>query len=279
MHVQPSIVTTPAVRPPREAYVGSAARAPRISFLVAAIGGAWIIAVAAEATGQGSLLHHHALIESGPPLWVALALFLVAWQVMIVAMMLPASLPAIRAFAAVSRRVRRPRLAMASFLGAYAVVWALFGQLAFMGDVVLHHLVDAAPWLGTRPWLIEGGVLGLAGVYQFAPNKRRAREACCNRVALAATIRVPASDAFRRGLEHGFDCLGSAWALMLVMFAAGFANLWWMVALTGVMSYETMGRHGQRAALVAGVVLVLLALVVASSGSGAMPPMAGLMWR
>jgi predicted metal-binding membrane protein len=277
--VRPSIVITPAVRPPRKAFIGSAVRAPRSPVLVAAIAGAWIIAVVAEATGQGALLHHHALIQDGPPLWVALALFLVAWQVMIAAMMLPASLPAIRAFEAVSRALRRPGLAMASFLAAYAVVWTVFGQLAFMGDVVLHHVVDATPWLGTRPWLIEAGILALGGAYQFAPNKRRGLEACCHPAGLATTIRVSGSGAFRLGLEHGFDCLGSAWALMLVMFAAGFANLWWMVALTGVMAYETMGRHGQRAAPVAGVVLVLLALLVASSSSWAMSPMPGLMWR
>ena len=43
-------------------------------------------------------------------------------------------------------------------------------------------------------------------------------------------------------------CFGSSWALMLLMFGEGFGNLWWMGALTGVMVYETGGRHGQRPA-------------------------------
>jgi hypothetical protein len=50
-------------------------------------------------------------------------------------------------------------------------------------------------------------------------------------------------------------------------------------ALTGVMAYETMGRRGPRAASVAGVVLVLLALFVVSSGSWGMSPVLGLLWR
>jgi predicted metal-binding membrane protein len=29
------------------------------------------------------------------------------------------------------------------------------------------------------------------------------------------------------------------------MFAEGFANLWWMIALTALMVYETAGRHGR----------------------------------
>ncbi len=54
---------------------------------------------------------------------------------------------------------------------------------------------------------------------------------------------------------------------MLLMFAEGFANLWWMVALTAVMVYETTGRHGQRAAAAAGVVLILAALTALSGNS------------
>ena len=47
---------------------------------------------------------------------------------------------------------------------------------------------------------------------------------------------------------------------MLLMFAEGFANLWWMAALTGVMLYETTSSHGQRAASVVGAVLLGLSL-------------------
>lgn len=268
---------TPGERAASEAG-GSLATGTLRRPIVAVIAGAWISAVIAEATGTGSLLHHHALIENGPPLWVALALFLVAWQVMIAAMMLPASLPAIRVFTAAARRQRRPGHAMFAFLAAYAILWTLFGQLAFIGDVVLHRVVDATPWLGARPWLIEAGVLALAGAYQFAPNKRRGLAACRHPTGPRTTTRLPTLSAFQLGLEHGFGCLGSSWALMLVMFAAGFANLWWMIALTGVTVYETTGRHGQVAASVAGVVLVMFGLLVALSGLQA-AFVTGLAWQ
>lgn len=260
------------------ASAASATRTPRPRVVIAAIAGAWIVTVVAEATGTGSLLHHHALIEDGPPLWAALTLFLVAWQVMVAAMMLPASLPAIGVFTAAARIQNRPGLALAVFVAAYAVVWTAFGQLAFMGDVVLHHVVDATPWLGARPWLIEVGVLTFAGAYQFAPNKRHGLLACRHpRVRASIAPRVELG-AFRLGLEHGFACLGSSGALMLVMFAAGFANLWWMIALTGVMVYETTGRHAERAASAAGLALIGLALLVALSGMQ-LVFVADLMWR
>ena len=46
------------------------------------------------------------------------------------------------------------------------------------------------------------------------------------------------ASAFRLGRKHGVFCLGCCWALMLVGFAAGVANLWWMAALTAIMAYE-----------------------------------------
>jgi Predicted metal-binding integral membrane protein (DUF2182). len=49
---------------------------------------------------------------------------------------------------------------------------------------------------------------------------------------------------------------------MLLMFAEGFANLWWMVALTALMVYEATGRYGQRAASAVGLLLVVFAAAI-----------------
>ena len=49
---------------------------------------------------------------------------------------------------------------------------------------------------------------------------------------------------------------------MLVAFAAGVANLWWMAALTAVMAYEKVGRHSDLLVPVAGTLLVALAALV-----------------
>jgi predicted metal-binding membrane protein len=223
--------------------------------------GAWAIALASQATGAAAGLHHHALIEGGPPLWEAIPLFLVAWQVMVMAMMLPASLDAVRAFQVEARGWGRPDVAVAAFLGAYGSVWAVFGLLAFIGDVALHQVVDASPWLAAHPWLIEAAVLALAGAYQLLPIKRRWLAACRHRGDPTPLAWLPASGA-AHGLRHGLECVGSSWALMLVMFAAGFASLWSMAALTVLMVYETRGRHGQRAATAAGIILLLAALTV-----------------
>jgi predicted metal-binding membrane protein len=260
-----SVTTMDHVQPGRPGASGLPASPWRVPGVSAAIAAAWVLAVGAQLTGEAVLLHHHALIEGGAPLWIALALFLLGWQVMIAAMMLPASLPSIGAFNAAAQRARR-RHGLAAFLSAYVLAWSIFGLLAFMGDDVLHHIVDAVPWLADRPWLIEASVLALAGVYQFSPLKRRGLAACRHPAALAQSSEVAGRSSLRLGLDHGLACLGSSWALMLLMFAEGFANLSWMAALAAVMVYEATGRHGPRAAKAVGVGLLFAALATVSGG-------------
>ena len=246
-------MTTAAALPARRG-------APRPVLLAIAVG--WALAVVAQLTGEAHALHHDSLIEHGPPIWVAILLFLVAWQAMVAAMMLPSSLPLIRMFEAVSAKQEHPRRARAAFLGGYAVVWTAFGALAFLGDDALHHTVDAVPWLSEREWVIGGSVLLFAGLFQFSDLK----ESCLTKCRLPgpymlAHYRRGPRAAFQLGSGHGLFCLGCCWALMLVMFAAGVAMLWWMAALTAVMVYEKTGRHGVLLTRVVGVALIGLSVV------------------
>jgi predicted metal-binding membrane protein len=248
-----------------------AARRPRLpvpSVVVAAIAAGWGLALAADLSGRADGLHHDALLEGGLPPLAALLLFLISWQGMIAAMMLPSSLPLIRLFAIASRRQPRAGLALLGFLGGYALVWTSFGTLAFLGDVGVHSATEALPWLHERPWLVAGGVLALAGAFEFSQLK----DACllkCRHPGpyLLGHYRRGAAGAFRLGLGHGLFCLGCCWALMLVMFAAGVAVLWWMAALTALMVYEKVGRHGQQVKPVAGAALLGLAGLVFVSGA------------
>jgi predicted metal-binding membrane protein len=160
--------------------------------------------------------------------------------------MLPASIHQIRASEA----------AVGPFVGSYFLVWTAFGVACLMGDSVIHRIVDSTPFLLDRPWLVEAGLVALAGVYQFTPLKTRFLRACRH---------LRGDDhgrgGFRPGLVHARDCLGASGPLMLLMFGAGFANLWWMAGLTFLMAYETRGRHGERASAVAGFALLYLAVL------------------
>jgi predicted metal-binding membrane protein len=213
-------------------------------------------------------VHHDALITDGPPLAVATLLFLVAWQVMIAAMMLPTTLPLLRMFRVASARAPRRQLAMGAFVAGYAVVWSAFGALAFAFDAGVHATVNASPWLQAHDWAIGGSVLALAGAFQFTAFK----DACLDKCRHPAQFlwryyeRGPAGG-FRLGLRHGAFCVGCCWALMLVMFAAGVASLVWMALLTAVMVHEKTRPAGRRAVPVTGVALLGLASVVLLYGA------------
>jgi predicted metal-binding membrane protein len=231
--------------------------------VLAAIAIAWALGVGAEISGRGSALHHDALIEGKLPYAVALMLFLVAWQAMVAAMMLPSSLPLVRLFAAAAAGQPRPRAAMAAFLGGYAVVWTSFGWLAFVGDTMVHATVDRTPWLQHHEWLIAGGTLALAGAFQFSALKARCLEVCRQPGAfLLRHYERGLRGGFALGRRHGLFCLGCCWALMLVGFAAGVANLWWMATLTALMVFEKTGREGQRAVRPIGLGLIALGILM-----------------
>ena len=229
--------------------------------ILVGIGAAWAAAIGAQVAGVAALANHDSLlVGDGPPFVLAALIALLAWQVMIAAMMLPSSLPLIRLFDAVSERQERPGRMRAAFLGGYVVVWTAFGAQAFLGDVGVHTMVDSFPWLRHHSWLIAGGVLAMAGAFQFSNLKDQCLSKCRQPGPyLMSHYRRGSGGAFRLGLGHGLYCLGCCWALMLVMFAAGVAMLWWMAALTAVMVYEKTGRHGEAVTPVVGAALLLLA--------------------
>jgi len=240
------------------AVPGAADRRRPLVVIVAAIALAWAAAIAADVLGGSRGLHHDALIQGGWPLPAALTVFVAAWQLMIVAMMLPSSLPLIRLFVAVTARQERSGRSTAALLSGYAAVWTIFGAAAFLLDTVVHRSVERLPWLEAHPEVIAGSVLLVAGAFQFTDLKDRCLRECRHPAPflLSHYARGPRA-AFRLGLAHGLFCLGCCWALMLVGFAAGVANLWWMAALTAVMVYEKTGRRGDEAVTPVGVSLLV----------------------
>jgi predicted metal-binding membrane protein len=269
-------------------------------FVLTAIAGAWVLAILAESSGSALLgqaaasggapavaglggrpalaffcpLHFGALTAGGVvqlpggatgaiSFWLALALFMVAWQAMIGAMMLPSSLPLVRLFAVASAVAPGRRRAMAAFLGGYALVWTGFGAVAFAGDALLHRLIQDNAALRAHEWAIVGGFLTLAGLVQFTPLKDRCLTECRHPGAfLIRHYRRGVAGSFALGRKHGLFCLGCCWALMLVMFVAGVASLVWMGALTMLMVYEKTARRGEQAVPIAGVALLGWAALV-----------------
>jgi predicted metal-binding membrane protein len=182
---------------------------------------------------------------------------------MIAAMMLPSSLPLVRLFRVASVGAPARGRALLAFLGGYALVWTAFGAVAFAGDALVHRLIAADAGLRAHQWMIAAGLLALAGAVQFTPLKERCLTECRHPAAfLMRHYRRGTSGGFMLGRRHGLFCLGCCWALMLVMFVAGVANLICMGALTALMVYEKTATRGDKAVPTAGIALLAWAAVM-----------------
>jgi predicted metal-binding membrane protein len=230
-----------------------------------AMGLAWAAALAAHVGGFADHFHHDAIVGDHGTISVAtLAGFAALWTIMVATMMLPSAVPLLRLFVGASSGQKHPGGLVACLAAGYLAVWSLFGWMALGFDGGVHQTVDAITWLSDRPWLVGAATLAVAGGFQFSELKDRCLTQCRHPAAyLLRHYRRGPLAAFTMGLDHGLYCLGCCWALMLVMFAAGVADLGWMAALGGRMTYEKVGRHGQRVAAVAGGTALGLALLVA----------------
>ena len=117
-----------------------------------------------------------------------------------------------------------------------------------------------------RPWLIAAFVFAIAGGYEFLPAKKRWLDICRQ-----PGLHVAAGDtAVRVGFDHGLACLGSSWALMLLMFGAGVASLPRMLLLTGVMVFKRWVVEESRLSCWPGVTFLALAFLLLTD-PGEMP--------
>ena len=261
----------------------SGRRAPiRWPWLVVAL--AWAVAILAVLTGQSYLVDHHQLLAGHVmfmgghymrmgglhlPWPAALAVFLASWQVMTVAMMLPSSLPLVYMMIYATRRQRRPRLTLATFLAGYAAVWSAFAVAAFLGDGLVHRLAGSWPCLDEHPWMVGAATLAVAGAFQFSALKERCLTQCRSPFTFFVRhYRRGLGGAWRLGLRHGAFCLGCCWALMLIMFGVGVGALAVMGLLAGVMLVEKTAPGGNRLGPAIGVGLLLLSVVWALHPAG-----------
>jgi predicted metal-binding membrane protein len=225
------------------------------------IAAAWIVSAAVFFTGNATGLRHDKLFHGGPPAPVAIGAFAVGWTVTVVAVLVPSIVPAIRQCGRATAGWRAPERGPLAFVGGYVAVWVVFGLALLVFDHGVHTVADAFPWLGDRPWLVSATTLALAGVYELTGIKERWLARCRTTELRLRPAEQSLVVVFDVGRNVGAAGLVAFWALLVVMFAEGVADLGVMAALALTIGYETRGRHGQAAARAAGAVLLALAAV------------------
>ncbi len=204
------------------------------------------------------------------------AAFVVAWSVMMAAMMFPAAAPMLLLF----RRVSSQRRAAGGgfvptwiFAAGYLLVWTAVGALTWaivrLGSGLAGTLTTTER--GTWAPLALGAVMVLAGLYQVTPLKGVCLDHCRTPIGFVITHwREGRQGALRMGLVHGAYCLGCCWALFAVLVGAGVMSLAWMLLLTLVVFAEKVLPAGRGTSRVVGVAFLTFGVLVAS-GAAPMP--------
>lgn len=188
------------------------------------------------------------------------------WALMSAAMMVPVAIPAARHVGRNSLRRRRHR-AVATFLSAYLALWVLFGGVALFAAWWWH----GSSWGAAMPAEITiAAAITAAAVWQLTPVRRRQLRGCRRSIPLPPHgVRADLACA-RFGARYGLSCIGSCWALMLVMATVAGAHLPWTVGLTAVMLAERRTPLlSHRPQIVTGVLVGLAILIVVLGGGDA----------
>jgi predicted metal-binding membrane protein len=126
--------------------------------------------------------------------------FVPLWALMMAAMMLPGTVPAVWRRARAGGHAR----GVLRFLASYLAVWTLVG----VGVYALYRPHGS---------FVAGALVIAAGVYELTQVKRYCRQ-CCR-------------DGVRSGLEFGLYCVGSSIGLMLMLVGLGVMSVPWMSAI------------------------------------------------
>ncbi|MBI3146339.1 MAG: DUF2182 domain-containing protein [Pseudogulbenkiania sp.] len=193
-------------------------------------------------------------------------LTLAMWAVMMVGMMLPSALPMILLYQLVvsqrqSRRAARGQVVL--FTAAYLLVWGGFSVVATLlqwrldqASLLTASLASASPWLG-------GGILLLAGVYQWLPAKQACLGHCRSPLNfLFSHWHAGVGGALRMGMAHGLYCLGCCWAVMGLLFVAGVMNLLWVALLSAFVLLEKLMPFGRWTCRLSGALMMAWGLAL-----------------
>ncbi len=190
---------------------------PGLALLVLAVAGWVYIAYQASTMGDMEALGDARISTMGgfvPFVW--------GWTAMMVAMMVPATLPLILLYRTVSRQRLSPlqaRVGTAALLLGYVAVWAVAGL-----PVYVYALT--AEVVGRFAAVLPAMLLVVGGVYQFTALKGGCHARCSNPLFFLMHKWKPGTaGAMRLGVLHGIDCLGCCAGLMMGLVALGMMNL------------------------------------------------------
>ncbi len=196
------------------------------------------------------------------PWWQGCPAYVVAWAVMMAAMMLPAASPVVLLYARSMRQNRSYSPSMMGilpwlFVAGYLIVWGSFGIPAYFATLWIQAYASNHQSVAALGPAIGGATILAAGVYQWTPLKESCLRHCRSPLHfLMRGWKKGPLGAVQMGVEHGAVCGGCCIGLMLVLFVLGIMNLMWMAIVAALMSAEKLLPWGRAASRTVGAVMI-----------------------
>lgn len=175
------------------------------------------------------------------------------WVLMSAAMMAPTALPAFATYDDLGQTAEGTRFGDLVF--GYLAVWVGFSLLAAGMQMLLLRADLVSVFGDSRSGILSGGLLLVAGAYQFTQLKEACLSKC--RRPLVFFMQHWEEGPLRNGLRLGAVCLGCCWALMLLAFVGGVMNLAFMGLATLFMVLEKLPEIGRWLTRPMGALLLL----------------------
>jgi len=160
-----------------------------------------------------------------------LMLLFAMWTGLCTSLMLPAVAGTVSVYLRVARRraaVRWPRVATFLFAFGCLLAWTGFAALVTLLHWGLHRSTDSGGALDgalAAPHPGLGLALVAAGAWQWTPAKHACLQHCRTPLSgVLADWRGGALGPLWQGAEHGRQCLGCCWLLVLLLLAGGPGN-------------------------------------------------------
>ena len=200
--------------------------------------------------------------------WGAAAtVFILMWAAMMIAMMLPSTLPMLMLYRRAVAFRGDARLGVCTWAMAcgYFAVWTLFGAAAYGLGIALTQLAMRSLALSRAVPFGVGGALLVAGIYQLTPWKSACLQHCRDPLSVVAHhLDGGWRGAARLGMHHGAFCAACCWGLMLIQLALGVMNLWVMVAVAAAIAAEKLLPRGLLLARLIGAASIVGGLAIAA---------------
>jgi predicted metal-binding membrane protein len=196
--------------------------------------------------------------------WRGAAAFSIMWLAMMVAMMLPSTLPMLQLYYRLTKFQKQRALAATSVAAAgYFFVWSIFGIAAWAcGTGIAHLAMRSAAFSRAVPLATAAALLG-AGAYQLTRWKQACLRHCRDPLLLLAK-HGHHGGAWQLGVHHGAFCAACCWGLMLIQLSLGVMDLWLMTLVAAAIAAEKLLPRGALLARWNGVAAILLGCWVAA---------------